>query len=194
MGHQLKKEGKKYTWQDYLTWPDDERWEVIDGEAYPLHGEAIGMAPSPTPQHQIVAGNFYRLISNKLMGHTCRAFIAPLDVYYDDYNFVQPDVFVVCDKNKIKDRIYGAPDLIVEVISPNTSLKDKRKKKLLYEQFGVREYIIAYPEEIFVERYCLKEGRYGESEVFGPQEILPLCSLEGIEVPLWEVFEVNPPE
>ncbi|MBI3600412.1 MAG: Uma2 family endonuclease [Nitrospinae bacterium] len=188
MGYPLKKEkNKRYTWQDYLTWSDEERWEVIDGKAY-------DMSPSPTFRHQNIVVNFGGLLRTKLISGFCRVCVAPLDVYFDDYNFVQPDVFVVCDKNKIKDRIYGAPDLIVEVLSPATSLKDKREKKSLYERFGVREYIIVYPEDIFVERYCLKDGRYSEAEVFGPQEAITLCLVDNIEIPLWEIFEVEPPE
>lgn len=203
MSYPIKKEGgKKYTWQDYLTWPDEERWEVIDGVPYKWHEEkgrtmkteTVGMSPSPSERHQAITFNFAAHLKEKIKGAACRVYVGPLDVYYDDYNFVQPDVFVVCDKNKIKDRIYGAPDLIIEVISPYTSLKDKRTKKILYERFGVREYILVYPEELFVERYCLEKGKYGESEVFGSQEILPLCSLEGIEVPLWEIFEVEQPQ
>lgn len=177
---------KKYTWQEYLTWPDDERWEVIDGAAY-------DMTPSPSFQHQKVAGAFHAILREKLKGTRCVAAIAPLDVYLDDFNFVQPDVLVVCDEKKIRDRIYGAPDLVVEVLSPSTSVKDRREKKSLYEKFGVREYVIVHPEEMLVERFFLGEGGFGGPDVFGSQEVLPLLFLEGMEVPLWEVFEVQPP-
>ncbi|NTU42920.1 MAG: Uma2 family endonuclease [Nitrospirales bacterium] len=187
MGHPVIKPAEKYTWQDYLTWPDNERWEVIDGVAY-------NMSPSPSERHQTITLNFAFQLKGCLKETQCRTYVAPLDVYYDDENFVQPDVFVVCDKNKIKDRIYGAPDLIIEVISPSTSLKDKREKKRLYERFGVKEYVIIHPEEVFAERYCLRNNAYGEAEVFGPYESLPLCSLEGIEIPLWEVFGLELPE
>lgn len=177
---------KKYTWQDYLTWPDDERWEVIDGAAY-------DMTPSPSSRHQVIVGNFHAVLRERLKGKACRVFIAPLDVYLDDFNFVQPDVLVVCDEKKIRDRIYGAPDLVVEVLSPSTSVKDRREKKSLYEKFGVREYVIVHPEEMLVERFFLGEGGFGGPDVFGSQEVLPLLFLEGMEVPLWEVFEVQPP-
>lgn len=188
MGFQLKKRTeRRYSWQDYLTWPEEERWEVIDGVAY-------NMTPSPTSRHQIVAGNVHRILGNKLQGKSCRPFIAPLDVYLDDFNFVQPDVFVVCDENKIKEKIYGAPDLIIEVLSPATSLKDKREKKILYEKFGVKEYIIVYPDEMFIERYGLAESKFKEPDILGPEEVLNLSSLEGVEIALWEVFEVAPPE
>ena len=188
MGYLLKKDrNRKYTWQEYLTWPDEERWEVIDGVAY-------DMSPSPTTRHQLLVTNFSRILGNKLAGGTCRTFVAPLDVYYDDYNFVQPDIIVVCDEKKIKDKIYGPPDLIVEVLSPSTSLKDRREKWSLYERFRVKEYILIHLEEMFVERYCIKDGRYREAEVFGPQEKITLCFTEDIEIFLWEIFEVEPPE
>lgn len=177
---------KKYTWQEYLTWPDDERWEVIDGAAY-------DMTPSPSFQHQKVAGAFHAILREKLKGTRCVAAIAPLDVYLDDFNFVQPDVLVVCDEKKIRDRIFGAPDLVVEVLSPSTSVKDRREKKNLYEKFGVREYVIVHPEEMLVERFFLGERGFGGPDVFGSQEVLPLLFLDGMEVPLWEVFEVQPP-
>jgi Uma2 family endonuclease len=188
MGHLLKKkDNRRYTWSDYLTWSDEERWEVIDGVAY-------DMSPSPVTKHQIITGNFYRILGNKLQGKKCRPFIAPLDVYFDDYNFVQPDVFVVCDEKKIKNRIYGAPDLVIEVLSPSTSLKDMREKKSLYEKFGVKEYVIVSPEDMFIERYCLSEGKFKEPDILGINDVITLTSLEGIEIKLWEIFEVEPPD
>ncbi len=188
MGYTLKKTAdKKYTWQDYLTWPDDERWEVIDGEAY-------AMTPSPTFRHQKITGNFYVILRDKLKGKRCVPAIAPLDVYLDNFNFVQPDVMVVCDEKKIKDRIYGAPDLIIEVLSPSTSLKDKREKKNLYERFGVREYIVVHLEEMFIERYSLKRNKFEEPTVLGTEDVLKLSSLDGIDIQLREIFESEPPK
>ena len=177
---------RKYTWQDYLRWPDAERWEVIDGIAY-------DMTPSPTARHQTVVGNFFRMLTDSLAGGPCRTFMGPLDVYFDDLDFVQPDVLVVCDEKKIRDKIHGAPDLIIEVISPSTSLKDKREKKALYEKFAVREYIIAYPDELFLERYCLIKGKYREPDILGAREALELTSLADVHLTLWEIFEVEPP-
>lgn len=182
-----KKSAKVYTWQDYLTWPDDERWEVIDGKAY-------DMSPSPTSMHQKIVLNFASILKSKLSDGKCKVFIAPLDLYLDDYNFVQPDVMVVCDEKKIKDRIYGAPDLIIEVLSPSTSIRDKREKKALYEKFKVREYIVIDPEGMVVEKNCLISGRYKGPFILSSTEVLRLASLEKLEVPLWEVFEVAAPE
>jgi Uma2 family endonuclease len=188
MGHPSKKEaGAKYTWQDYLTWPEDERWEVIDGRAY-------AMTPSPSFGHQRLAGNLFAILREKLRGKRCIPAIAPLDVYLDEHNFVQPDVLVVCDPAKIKDRIYGAPDVVIEVLSPSTGLKDKREKKSLYERFGVREYILIHPEELLIERYWLDGGKFQGPDLLGAGERLVIRVLEELEIALWEVFDVAPPE
>ena len=109
---------------------------------------------------------------------------------------VQPDVLVVCDPAKITEKnIQGAPDLVVEVLSPGTALKDMREKKLLYERSGVREYVVIDPLEEYVQRFCLQnDGHYGSSDVFGTHEVLHLHSLPEIEIRLWEIFDMNPPE
>jgi len=182
----VKKSAEKYTYSDYLTWPDDERWEIIAGEAY-------NMSPAPSIKHQNVAGTLFSYLKQQLRGKQCRPFIAPTDVVLCDHDVVQPDIIVVCDEKKITEaNIQGAPDLVIEVMSPATALKDKREKKFLYEKSGVREYILIDPVELYVERFFLKDKRYGESGIFGPQEVLSLKSLKGIDVPLWEVFEVEP--
>ncbi|MBN4053033.1 Uma2 family endonuclease [Gammaproteobacteria bacterium AH-315-K14] len=180
-----RKSSEKYTYSDYLTWPDDERWEILNGEAY-------DMSPAPSIKHQNVGGMFFCIIGNKLAGNLGRTFVAPIDVVLSEFDVVQPDILVVCDEKKITEaNIQGAPDLVVEVLSPATALKDKREKKALYEKSAVREYIIIDPIELYVERFVLKGKRYGESEIFGPQEVLSLNSLKGIDIALWEVFEVE---
>jgi len=188
MPYPARKEGcQRFTWHDYLTWPSEERWEVIDGKAY-------DMSPSPTERHQAIIVNLIVQIKERLKGRPCRVYAAPLDVYFDEYNFVQPDVFVVCDINKIRERIFGAPDLIIEVLSFFTAIKDRREKKDLYEKFGVQEYIIVHPDEQYIERFLLKEGRYGEPDLFSPQEVFSSGILDGVEIPLWEIFETEGPE
>jgi Uma2 family endonuclease len=177
---------ERYRYDEYLTWSDDERWELIDGKAY-------NMTPAPSFRHQRIAGNFYRIISNALQGRRCVPGIAPTDVVLSDYDVVQPDVFVVCDENKITEQIIrGAPDLVLEVASPATARKDRMEKKRLYEAAGVREYILIDPEGQYAERFLLdEEGRFDRGEVFGPQQVMPLKSIESVDVPLWEVFEVT---
>lgn len=184
-----QKTKKGFTYADYLTWPDDERWELINGEAY-------NMTPAPTTRHQNIVYNVSFILKSKLLNKSCRPFVAPTDVVLSEYDVVQPDVFVVCDEKKITEaNIQGAPDLIVEVLSPATALKDKREKKNLYEKYGVKEYIIVDPAAQYVERFLLEEGGlYVKSEIFGPKEVLPLVSLKEIEIPLWEIFEVEEPK
>ena len=177
------KKNRKYTYQDYLTWPDEERWEIIEGDAY-------CMTPAPKVRHQSILWRLTEaFVSNKKALKDCRAFSAPTDVVLDEYNVVQPDLFVVCSKKKItEDNIRGAPDLVIEVTSPNTELKDRREKKALYEKFGVKEYIIVFPEREYLERYVLRNKKYSAPEIFNWNETLKLRTFP-MEINLWEVFE-----
>jgi Uma2 family endonuclease len=154
-----------YTYQDYQKLPEGERLEIIDGIVY-------DMSPSPTVKHQRIVLNFGEVVNRHFRGKECTPFIAPMDVVLDDINVVEPDVFVVCDKSKITEaNIKGAPDLIIEVLSPSTGVKDRRTKKHLYQTHGVKEYLIVSPMEETVERFALKEdGRYGESDIFAWHE------------------------
>ena len=187
MGGTVKKNRQKFTFSDYRSWPDDERWEIIDGDAY-------AMTPAPNLKHQSVVinltGHFFNFFKNK----SCRPFVAPTDVVLDDFNVVQPDLLVVCDRNKMTDaNIQGAPDLVVEVLSPSTSLKDKREKKALYERFCVREYLLVYPEDAIVERYALAEGKYSLPDILNWDERLRSTAFPDLEINLWEIFEKELP-
>ena len=107
-----QKAGKRFTYADYSAWPDEERWGLIDGEAY-------NMTPAPAFKHQKIVFNFASLLKNALKGNPCVAGIAPTDVVFSDHDVVQPDVFVVCDEKKITEaNIQSSPDLIIEVLSP----------------------------------------------------------------------------
>src|SRR6266545_1618689 len=126
---------KRFTYAQYCTWDDNQRWELIDGVAY-------NMTPAPALKHQTISRNLLTRLTVFLDGKTCRPFAAPTDVVLDDYNVVQPDILVVCDKEKLSEaNVLGAPDLVVEILSPSTSRKDRREKMALYERFGVKEYL-----------------------------------------------------
>ena len=183
-----KKINKKYTRRDYLKWPDDERWEIIDGEA-------CNMSPAPSTRHQRVGWNIKTVfIQNKEKLKDCIPFDAPADVVFDEYNVVQPDIFIVCDKTLIKEQyIQGAPDLIIEIISPNTELRDRREKKKLYELFGIKEYILVNPDREYVERYVMENDKYSAPEIFNWDERLKLTTFD-MELNLWEIFEKELPE
>jgi Uma2 family endonuclease len=178
----------RYTWSDYQSWPEDERWEIIDGVAY-------NMSPAPSTRHQTVTLKFAAKLEQKLSGKRCRPFVAPTDVKFSETDVVQPDILVVCDPSKItSSHIEGAPDLVVEVLSPSTLPKDLREKKALYQRGGVKEYLVIDPLENYAQRYLLDEnGRYGEAQVFGAQDRLAVAVLEEVEIALWEVFELPAP-
>ncbi len=176
----------RYTYQDLLNWDDEERWELIDGYAY-------NMFPAPEIKHQDVARNLFRVLDRALEGKECTPYFPATDVVLSENDVVQPDIFVVCDKGKITVKnVKGAPDLIIEILSPSSVRKDRFEKRNLYELYGVKEYLIVDPEEQFVEAYRLNEtGQFGKSEMYSEQEKLPLTSLPGLTIPLWQVFEVE---
>ncbi|HBG04591.1 MAG: hypothetical protein A2075_21310 [Geobacteraceae bacterium GWC2_58_44] len=187
MGSTAKKMGNGFTYSDYASWPEDERWEIIAGEAY-------AMTPAPSIRHQRILVHLASRFAQFFEGRGCSLFIAPTDVVFDDRNIVQPDLLVVCDKKKMTEQnIQGPPDLIVEILSPSTAVKDKREKKALYERFGVREYLIVYPAEELAERFVLADGHYGTEEVFGWEEILPLAIFPELTLNLWELFDRQAP-
>lgn len=174
---------KKYTYTDYLTWSDEERWEIIDGEAY-------NMTPAPTVEHQKIVGNLYYVLRRELDGKRCVPGLSPLDVVLSEHDVVQPDIVIVCDRSKIGTRaIEGAPDVVIEVLSPSTSRKDRREKRTLYEKAGVREYLLVDPDGVYVERFILgKDGTYGRGEVYGPEDTLSLHAVEDVQIVLKEIL------
>jgi Uma2 family endonuclease len=187
----LQREVPRFTWQDYQTWPEDERWELIDGVAY-------AMSPAPVIKHQRVAGEFFFRLRLHLGGKPCQPFIAPTDVHLSDLDVVQPDILVVCDPSKITPGyIEGAPDVVVEVLSPATAAKDLREKKALYERAGVREYVVIHPTDHYATRFLLgsENGQpvFDRGTLFRSDETLVFATLDNLEIPLWEVFEVAGP-
>lgn len=167
MGLALK-DTQQHCYGDYLAWPEDLRYELIDGTAY-------AMSPAPDLAHQDVAGEIYRQAANLLRGKPCRAFIAPVDVRLPKQNeaderidtVVQPDVLVVCDSSKLDRRgVRGAPDWIVEVLSPSTAGHDQIKKRALYERHGVKEYWLIHPMDRVLTIYLLNDGEYGKPELY----------------------------
>lgn len=184
----VPKKKDKVTYQDYLTWPEGERWEIIAGEAW-------AMTPAPTVAHQRILRNTARLLAPFFQEHPCELFLAPTDVVLDSGNVVQPDLFVVCDPAKVTEaNIQGTPDLIVEIASPSTKLMDKRDKKGLYEKFGVREYLIFYPDDALVERFQREGEKFGAPEVLNWDERWISFVFPNLEISLQEIFEKKLPQ
>jgi len=177
-----------HTYAEYLTWPDERRYELIDGVAYCM------VPPAPTLEHQDFAGEIYRQIANALQGKPCRVFIAPLDVRLPKADetdervdtVVQPDVLVVCQTGKLDRRgVRGAPDLAVEVLSPSTASHDHLRKRRVYERAGVREYWLVHPTDRIVTVYRLANGEFGKPDVFDMSEATPVGVLPGVAI-AWE--------
>ncbi|MCM2309254.1 MAG: Uma2 family endonuclease [Sulfuritalea sp.] len=156
-----------HTYAESAAWPDDVRYELI-------HGIAYAMDPAPARRHQEVAGEMFRQIADALEGSPCRPYIAPFDVRLpraDEADgridtVVQPDISVICDKAKLDERgRRGAPDWIVEVLSPGSAGHDQVVKRELYERVGVREYWLVHPIDKVVTIYLLAAGAYGKPAV-----------------------------
>jgi Uma2 family endonuclease len=136
----------------YFERLENPRYELIDGEER--------MLAQPSMNHARIARNLMFIIQGYLKGKRCEVF-GEVDVYFDESNHYVPDIVVVCDRDKMKfDGVYGAPDLVVEILSPSTGKRDVGIKKEAYERFGVREYWIVNPKEKSIEAYHLRDGKF----------------------------------
>ena len=136
-----------------LAYKEEPRTEIIGGK--------VVMFAAPTTFHDDIAGSIYRIFGNYLRGKLCKVYPSTTAVFLMDGEEYQPDVKVVCDRSKIKaDGIHGAPDLVVEVLSPSTGRYDRGRKMQVYERCGVREYWIVEPVNRSIEQYVLEDGRF----------------------------------
>ena len=185
---------KRYTYADYLTWLDDKRRELIDG--------FVHLMSAPMRLHAQVSAElnfrFHSFVKRKK--GNCRVYYAPFDVRLplngskednNIYDVVQPDICVVCDLTKLDDRgCIGAPDLIVEVLSPSTLKYDWNYKFNLYEKAGVREYWIVDPKAKTISVFLLQtDGQYDNGTVYECNQKAPVFIFEGLEIELNELFE-----
>lgn len=154
----LALEQTKYTYEDLQNIEDGKRYELIDGELY--------LMSSPTTSHQEIVGEIYAQLHDYLKDKKCKVFISPLDVCLSgvrspkkEYNVLQPDILVVCDENKLtKDMgVQGAPDLVIEVLSPSSRKHDTFVKYNLYQYYGVKEYWIVDEEAGVIYQYIINE-------------------------------------
>ncbi len=184
---------KTYTYADYYSWRFEERVELIRGKIFK-------MSPAPSGNHQTISLNIGSEIRGFLRNKKCKVYVAPFDVRLvrDETsdkkvkNVVQPDVCVICDMAKLADQrsCLGAPDIVVEILSPGNNKKELKTKYDLYEEFGVKEYWIVYPDEQSVIRYVLsEEGKFkteGRALTIGDIILTPI--LPGFELALEDVF------
>lgn len=146
-----------------------------------IGGKLVSMSPSPLINHNRVIGNIYRIFAHYLNGRKCEPFADGVDLYLTETDRFIPDMMVVCDPDKVKpEGVHGAPDLVVEVLSPSTARYDRGRKKDVYAQCGVREYWIVSPGDRTVEQYFLENGQLVLHETYGlePEVILNKMSQE----------------
>ncbi len=191
----LTKEYKKnhFTYAEYKAWGEDERWELIKGEAF-------SMSPAPGTNHQRVSGILFNSIFNFLESKPCQVFSAPFDIFLpeEDENtnkistIVQPDITVICDKSKLNEKgCTGAPDIVIEILSPTSASRDQIVKRDLYERKGVKEYWIVDPAGKIVWKYVLKNNVYGKPAVFDYKRTPSMDILPDLRINLRKVFDME---
>lgn len=175
----------RFNYHDYLLLPEDKRYEIIDGE--------LLIAPAPRPFHQIVSARIEDPLRHFVEERGLGIVIyAPCDVYLSLHNIVQPDIlFIASDRLGIVEEKYirGAPDLVVEVISPADPDRDRQLKRKLYSQYGVREYWAADPEAKTIEVLNRREATLVPFQTFAGDDRLASPLLEGFFLPLPGVFK-----
>jgi Uma2 family endonuclease len=176
---------KKYTVADYMMLEEGAPFQLINNE--------LIMSPSPNSLHQAIAARLSQIILNFLDGKQEDGYAAiSMDVVFDENNVFQPDVLYVSEERKdkiVKERVEGAPDLTVEILSPSNAYFDLRKKKEVYEKYGVKEYIIIDPIAQNADLYALKDGAYYLHQKAAKNEQLNSLLLQGLKIDLSKLFK-----
>lgn len=183
---------KTYSYADYLTWMFQERLELFKGKIF-------RMSPAPSMYHQKVSRDLTLLLGNIFKNNACNLFVAPFDVRLVDskkskndsdvYTVVQPDLCVICDENKLDSRgAIGAPDLMIEILSPGNSKKEMIYKYELYQEAGVLEYWIVNPTDKTVFIYVLKDGIFIGQQPLIEESIIKSPLFPQLDFTLSEIF------
>ena len=180
----------RFTYGDYRTWPDSERWELI-------HGGPYDMSPAPSRSHQALITEFIFQFRSFLQDKVCRIYPAPFDVRLpegdeaddDIETVVQPDLVVVCDRDKLDEKgCKGAPDLVIEILSPSTAAKDLHEKFTLYERAGVKEYWIVHPQDRTVMVFKREGERFGRAAMYAGEDRINVPLLGELVIDLKQAF------
>ena len=187
----LPKQDIKFSYKDYLTWPHDERWELLDGIPY-------AMSPAPSRIHQEICGELFFKIKSYLQDKSCKVYIAPFDVRLckqededtEIVNVVQPDITVIYNPNILDDQgAKGVPDLVVEIVSPSSTFTDYVKKLNLYGEYGVKEYWIIDPKKRSLFIYQIQEtGQYGAPTIYSDEDEVKVGLFDALTIKLQEIF------
>ena len=186
---QLDPDGR-YSYTEYLLWKFKDRVELIRGRLF-------RMSPAPGTRHQLISGKIFLTLGAYLKGKPCMVFSAPFDVRLPrkgqkkTWTVVQPDLCVVCDSKKLDEKgCIGAPDLVVEILSPGNTHREMREKYEVYEEAGVKEYWLVNPSEKIVLIYVLNEaGVFIGLQPLTEEQDLETRLFPGMKIPLGEVFE-----
>jgi Uma2 family endonuclease len=186
-----------FTYEDYLTWKFKERIELIKGKIFK-------MSPAPAVTHQAISMNLISFFNKRMDYAPCKLFCAPIDVKLIGTSFrkrkvadneiftvVQPDIIVICDPEKLEDprSINGAPEMVVEILSPGNTKTETKHKLNLYEENAVLEYWVVHPPYKYVEVYLLKNNKYSKPTIYEMGEKIPCTILSDIKVPVDEIFK-----
>ena len=174
----------KFTVKDYMSTPEGTRYQLLDGEMI--------LAPSPTDKHQRLLANLYRAVySFADAGSLGQVRFAPLDVVLSNHDVAQPDLMFVSNERAgilTEANVQGAPDLVVEILSPSTAEYDQGYKRALYGRHEVREFWIVDPDAETVEVLVLGQEGLSPHQVFGTGETLESPLLEGLSLDLEDLF------
>ena len=174
----------RFTYSDYCLLPDDKSYELIDGELY--------MAPAPLTRHQVILFNLVLLIGSFVRQRSLgRLLPAPVDVIFSDEDVLQPDIlFVAADREGIvtERACEGAPDLVIEILSPSTGQRDRELKRKVYANYGVKEYWLVDPESHSVQVLRLGDADFTDCGVFRSGSNVSTPLLPGLELPVSDVF------
>ena len=181
----MKATAHKMTYDEYCLLPEDRnQYELFDGE--------LVMTPSPSARHQEIVTELATALSNFVKKESLgKVYVAPLDIIFTKFTVLQPDILFVSQERVntvVRERIEGAPDLVVEVLSPSTFHKDLRKKMAVYSQFGVQEYWIVDPETQSMELYCPGKEGLQLARRFAAGEIFESRLLAGFRVEVSSIF------
>lgn len=181
---------KKYSYKDYLKWQFTERLELLKGYIHK-------MSPAPSRRHQELAGNLHGSLWEYLKDKSCKVYSAPFDVRLpslkdsETLTVLQPDVSVICDLLKLDDKgCVGAPDLVIEILSPGNTDKEMKHKYAIYEESGVKEYWVVQPEYNNVHIYLLNENTnmYVAAKPHTSSDVLTPSMFPDLEINLQEIF------
>ncbi len=181
----------RYSYADYLTWKIEETVELIKGKVFK------SAAAAPGRRHQEISVKVTNRLFNFLEGKPCKVYEAPFDVRLpvnskkneDIFTVVQPDICVICDRSKLDEAgCVGAPDLVIEILSPGNNKKELQDKYEVYEESGVKEYWIIHPEEQTFLIYTLEEGKFLPSRLFTWGDVVSSRCIPGFNLVLDDVF------